>query len=159
MAQESSDTAARVGILDLFARYAWAFDCGDADAYAETFTVDGVLADFPHLRVEGRTEIRAAIAKMMTRRGVNGWQHRNDNLRMKRDGESYVIHSYWNLILMMQRPEGDVAEVGAMPNFRFIIPSMGYYVSRCVRVGEEWLFSERTSYRGKSEGLPWKKPG
>jgi uncharacterized protein (TIGR02246 family) len=53
----------RLGIFDLFARYAWAYDCGDAEAYAETFTEDGVLADENDLRAVGRPAIAEAIKR------------------------------------------------------------------------------------------------
>ena len=53
-------TADRLGILDLFARYAWAYDGGDAQAYAETFATDGVLADENDLRAVGPSRHRGS---------------------------------------------------------------------------------------------------
>jgi hypothetical protein len=34
----------RIALVDLFTRYAWAYDCSDVDECAAVFTPDGVMA-------------------------------------------------------------------------------------------------------------------
>ena len=53
----------RAEIEDLQARYLFALDWQDADAYAATFTIDGVL-DWTGGIIRGRDAIRAEAAKM-----------------------------------------------------------------------------------------------
>ena len=90
-ASQPLTTADRLGILDLFARYAWAYDGGDAQAYAENFTTDGVLADENDLRVVGRPAIAEAIKTFFDMRGLNVWQHYNDHLRIEGDSEACTV--------------------------------------------------------------------
>jgi uncharacterized protein (TIGR02246 family) len=134
----------RLDIFDLFARYAWAYDCSDAEAYAETFSPDGVLTDGGQLRVEGRPAIREAIKKFFEMRGTSLWQHHNDHLRMEGDGRECTVWSYW--AVLEHRRSDDYHGVGRL----------GYYFSRCVKLDDRWLFKERTFYLDMSEGLPWK---
>ena len=135
----------RLDILDLFARYAWAYDCGDADAYAQTFTPDGVLADGADLRAQGREAIAAAIQTFFDMRGANAWQHHNDHLRLDGAGDECTVHSYWAVI--EHRLQDD----------QYRVASMGWYESRCRKVDGVWLFSERTFHFGTSKNLPWKQ--
>ena len=53
----------RLEILELFARYSWAFDTGDADAYASVFTEDGVM-EGGSKRIAGRDELRAFVRRL-----------------------------------------------------------------------------------------------
>jgi hypothetical protein len=53
----------RAEIEDLQARYLFALDWQDADAYADTFTVDGVL-DWTGGIIRGREAIRTEVGKM-----------------------------------------------------------------------------------------------
>jgi SnoaL-like domain len=45
-------------VLDVHARYAWAIDGGDAEAWAECFTADGVLRTSRPLEIRGRHALR-----------------------------------------------------------------------------------------------------
>ena len=132
----------RLDIFDLFARYAWAYDCGDAEAYALTFTPDGVLADDGGLRAEGRPAIREAIKTFFEMRGKRTWQHHNAHLRMEGDGSSCDVWSYW---AVLERREDGEHGVG----------SLGCYLSRCVKQDGQWLFKERTFYMEMPKALPW----
>jgi ketosteroid isomerase-like protein len=141
---EPLTTADRLGILDLFARYAWAYDGGDAQAYAETFTTDGVLADQNDLRAVGRPAIAEAIKTFFDMRGLSVWQHHNDHLRIEGDSERCVVYSYW--AVLEHRPDGG-----------FGVSSLGWYLSRLRKVDRVWLFAERTFYMDMPRGLPWKR--
>ncbi len=132
----------RLAILDLFARYAWAYDCGDAAAYAAVFTEDGLLADQADLHAVGRPAIREAIKYFFDLRGQSVWQHHNAHLRMEGDGEECQVHSYW--AVLEHRPDGG-----------FGVGSLGWYLSRCVKLDGEWFFQERTFYNDMPKALPW----
>jgi uncharacterized protein (TIGR02246 family) len=134
----------RFGLYDLFARYAWAYDCGDAQAYAETFALDGVLADEHDLRATGRPAIADAIKQFFEMRGANVWQHHNDHLRIEGDSDACTIYSYW-------------AVLSHRPDNTFGVDTLGWYVSRCRKVDGVWLFAERTFLMDLPDGLPWKR--
>lgn len=137
----------RLDIFDLFARYAWAYDCGDADAYAAVFTADGLLADEGELHAEGRPAIRAAIATFFDLRGANVWQHHNAHLRMSGDGSACTVWSYW-AVLERRHADGGYG-----------VGSLGYYLSRCVKQDGAWYFSERRFFMDMPKALPWAQGG
>lgn len=133
----------RLDIFDLFARYAWAYDCGDAEAYAAVFTPDGVLADQKDLHAVGRDAIREAIKVYFGHRGNNVWQHHNNQLRMQGDGRSCRVWSYWTVM------EHRHADGG------YGVGSLGYYLSDCVKEHGTWYFKERTFYMDMPPKVPW----
>ena len=94
----------RLDIFDLFARYSWAYDCGEADAYAAVFTADGVLEDGQDLKAVGTAQNRDAIQQFFTLRGPNVWQHHNAQLRMEANGHACTVWSYWALL---EKRQGD----------------------------------------------------
>jgi len=132
----------RLDIFDLFARYAWAYDCGDADAYAEVFTSDAVLSDEKGFLAEGRDAIREGIKTYFGLRGANTWQHHNDHLRIEGDGEACTVHSYWAVL------EHRAADGG------FGVGSLGWYVSHCVKTPDGWRFKSRRFNYDMPSGLP-----
>jgi ketosteroid isomerase-like protein len=136
----------RLDIFDLFARYAWAYDCSDADAYSETFAPDGVLADADQMRVVGRIAIRRAIRKFFEMRGTSLWQHHNDHLRIEGNSQECTVWSYW--AVLEHRQIDDYHGVG----------KLGYYFSRCVKLDGRWYLKERTFFVTMGDGLPWKNP-
>jgi ketosteroid isomerase-like protein len=142
-ASQPLTTEDRFGIFDLFARYAWAYDCGDAQAYAETFTTDGVLADENDLRAVGRPAIAEAIKTFFDMRGLDVWQHHNDHLHIQGDGAQCTVHSYWAVLAHRRSDDG------------FGVSTLGWYISRCRKVDGVWLFAERTFYMDMPKGLPW----
>ena len=142
---EPLTTEDRLGIFDLFARYAWAYDGGDAQAYAETFTTDGVLADENDLRAVGRPAIAEAIKTFFAMRDPDVWQHHNDHLRIQGDSTQCTVYSYWAVLAHRRSDDG------------FGVFALGWYVSRCRKVDGVWLFAERTFYMDMPKGLPWKR--
>lgn len=122
----------RLDMIELMARYAWAYDTGMADALAATFTPDGVLEVFGKTLATGRTGFAAFLATAAKMRGDSGWQHLSDHHVFRDyDGERCRIYSYYLM------PESDAA--GGNVHLR----AMGYYVSHCVRTGAGWLFEKR----------------
>lgn len=140
----------RIAIVDLFARYAWAYDCGDADEYAAVFTPDGVMAGDTGGVAVGRAAIRAAIQEFFLMRGDAVWQHFNDHLKVDGHGDECTVYSYW-AVLKNSREVGAPLEAGERG-----VGSLGYYVSRCVKIEGEWYFKERVWHFDMPKGLPWK---
>lgn len=133
----------RFAILDLFAEYSWAYDVGDAESYADTFTSDAVLADDAGLKAEGRAAIMEAVRYFFDIRGTNIWQHHNDHLRMFGDEHRCTVFSYW-AVLEQSRETAS----------RQIV-SLGWYESECVKVAGNWRFARRTFHNGMPPSLPW----
>ena len=131
MSQTGMSAEDRLDVFDLFARYAWAYDGGDAEAYAATFAPDGVLADDKSLRAVGRLAIVRAIKVYFDLRGADRWQHYNDHLRMQGDGERCTVFSYW---LVIERRAAD-GQSGVL--------SSGWYESHCRKLDGVWRFAER----------------
>lgn len=133
---------ARLEIIELIARYAWAYDTNEVEDLLATFTSDGTMWTFGEL-VGGRDKIAEMIAANAARRGTAGWQHLTDH-HVFRDftGKSVTVYSFYTMI------EADAS--GANGRVRAI----GYYTSYCRKQGGEWLFARRdvTRWNGKQ---PW----
>ena len=137
---------ARAQIENLQARYVLALDFHDADAYAATFTKDGVL-DWARGQIVGREAIRkwAASGVYNPTRGakhVDGWpaayRHFITNRVIKVDGDHATAVTYWF-------QGGNLQDRG-----KFQFGLFGNYVDKLVKVNGQWLFKERTIY---NEGL------
>jgi hypothetical protein len=133
----------RLALLDLMARYAWGYDTGNLALFAGTFTLNGVLEVLGKVMAQGREQMGAFLDSAATMRGPHGWQHRTDQ-HVFRDvaANRCTVYSYYLL------PESDAN--GGNVTLR----AMGYYVSHCVRVDGEWLFSRREVHRWNGR-LPW----
>ncbi|OYW87441.1 MAG: hypothetical protein B7Z20_05125 [Sphingobium sp. 32-64-5] len=132
----------RLDIIELMARYAWAYDTSNADALAATFTPDGVLEVTGKPMVTDRSGFPAFLAVAAgLRKGREGWQHLTDHhVFADYDGRHCTVYSYY-LVPESDATGGDVT-----------LRAMGYYVSHCVRTEEGWLFARREVHRwnGKS---------
>jgi hypothetical protein len=133
----------RLDIMELFARYSWAYDCSDAAAYSATFAPDGVLEAFGGEAARGREAIATFVAALIaSERGDNDWQHYNGHFVFEAgaDEDSCTVYNYWNLLQSKDGPS---------------VRSFGYYVSDCVRIGGEWLLKRRGINRWDRTKLPW----
>lgn len=138
----------RAQIEDLQARYLFAFDWNDADAYANTFTEDGVL-NFGWGEIKGRTAIRDFIAsgeEDRTQQRANTpagerprvGRHIISNIVVKIDGDRATGRAYWTH--MTTGPTG----YGTVDFF-------GHYEDEMVKVDGAWLFASRHVY---NEAIP-----
>ena len=130
----------RAEIQDLQARYMFALDWQDADAYASTFTEDGVL-DWAGGVAKGREAIRnevrgmkatfekRAAAEAPTR--PSRLRHFITNIVIKVDGDKAVGRAYWF--------EFDDDIRGRRP----YLGAYGHYDDEMRKVNGEWLFSRR----------------
>jgi ketosteroid isomerase-like protein len=141
---EDSYAEDRAKIEDLQARYLFALDFRDADAYAATFAEDGVL-DYGAGKLVGRQAIRDMVNGMRANaqrqasadtpglRPAAG-RHNISNIVLAIDGDRATGTAYW-------------FHMGnANPDRRAQLNSFGHYEDELVKVGGEWLFSLRKIY-------------
>jgi uncharacterized protein (TIGR02246 family) len=144
IAGEGSYAEDRAKIEDLQARYLFALDFRDPDAYAATFTEDGVL-DYGAGKIQGRAAIREMVARMR----ANDERQRTEDTSGLRPAAGR--HNIANVVLEI---DGDRARGTAywfhMGNAnserRAQLNSFGHYEDELVRVDGEWLFSLRKIY-------------
>lgn len=139
-AQDDSYAEARAAIEDLQARYLFALDFGDPEAYASTFTEDGVL-DWGDGEIKGREAIADVV-------GSNGppeaegdsdlrpaaGRHNITNIVVRIDGDTAVGRAYW-FHMGNDNPEREAQ-----------LNSFGHYEDEMRKVDGEWLFSRRVIY-------------
>lgn len=126
----------RLEIIELMARYAWAYDTQDARGLASTFTPEGELIVFGNVLISGHGDIPAFLEQAALMRGDHGWQHLTDHhLFRDYDGQRCAVYSYYTM------PESDAQ--GGNVNMR----AMGYYVSDCLRTESGWKFARRAVFR------------
>ena len=134
----------RAQIEDLQARYLFALDFRDAEAYAATFTEDGVL-DYGAGKIVGRkaigemvTGIRATAERQRAedKSGLRpaAGRHNISNIVLEVNGDRATGTAYW-FHMGNANPER-----GAQVN------SFGHYEDELVKVNGEWLFSLRKIY-------------
>jgi len=150
-----SDTYAkdRAEIEDLMARYLFAMDYNDFDAYAETFTEDGTL-EYARGSVTGRENIRAS---------AKGFKEAIAGIYQDVDGNPAVLRHV--LCQSVIRVEGDqawhtgfwfeTANDGPHHSSGRLTPTIGtfgIYEDELVRVDGEWKFSYRNILNEFLEG-------
>lgn len=138
----------RALIEDLQARYLFALDFGDPEAYANTFTPDGIL-DFGWGEIKGREAIakfvadgrkrtEEARAKTPPGQRPSVGRHAIHNIVVKIDGDKARAVAYWSH--MTSGPDG-----------RGGVDFFGHYEDELVKVNGEWLFARRRIY---NEAVP-----
>ena len=90
----------RLDIQDLIARYAWALDTGDLDAYVDCFFEDGWIEHHPPGRCEGREGIRKLTDFLWYEHPNNylGRQHRMSQVLLTPEGEGVRIKAFWSIL-------------------------------------------------------------
>ncbi len=129
----------RAEIEDLMARYLFAIDYGDLDAYVATFTEDGAI-EFANGTFEGRAEIREAVGRFKDAIG---------QFYTTEDGEPAALRHV--LLQSVVRVEGDHAWSTSLwmemandgPEDSFKMGTFGVYEDELERVDGQWLFSRR----------------
>ena len=143
---QSSYSENRSRIENLIARYTFALDFKDADAYASTFSENGILDSGIGIK-KGREEIKSVIALM---NGFNGnaevRRHIISNIVLKIEGDKAVGRAYWHSVKM--------DKVSGAPAFI----SFGHYEDEYVKVNGEWFFSKRKIYNEKRPNRSAKGP-
>jgi len=134
----------RAMIEDLQARYMFALDFRDADAYASTFSDNGVL-DYGAGEIRGRAAIRNFIlesrknAEAQAAKDTSGLRpaagrHNITNIIIKVDGNKAIGRAYW-FHMGNNNPKRTAT-----------LDSFGHYEDEMVKVNGKWLFSKRKIY-------------
>jgi hypothetical protein len=138
----------RAEIADLMARYLFAMDYHDADAYAECFTEDGVL-DYAMGTLEDREAIRAEarVFRDKIAEVFKDWQGHPAKLRHLVQHKAIRVDGdrAWNTGLWWEMTNGG-------PEGSLATPSFGTYEDELVRVGGRWLFRRRKIYNEFLDG-------
>lgn len=141
---EGSYAEDRAQIEDLQARYLFALDFRDPEAYAATFAEDGVL-DYGAGKLVGRKAIADMVANMRAagerqraedKSGLRpaAGRHNISNIVVEIDGERARGTAYW-------------FHMGnANPERAAQLNSFGHYEDELVKVNGQWLFSLRKIY-------------
>jgi uncharacterized protein (TIGR02246 family) len=137
--------ADRMELLELIARYTWAYDCGDAEAFAATFVPDGAMIAWGKEVARGQPALQAFARARFAERGDKDWQHLTDHHVFIGNSARCHVYSYYSML------EGTRSE----PR-QFHVRSFGYYDSDCERGPGGWRFISRSIHRWNSNRLPWK---
>lgn len=130
----------RAEIEDLMARYLFAMDWNDFDAYAEMFTEDGEI-EFSSGLTKGRDNIVAAVKAFKGRIGMiykdaNGdpavLRHVIAHKVIRVEGDRAFATSFWY----------EMANDG--PDGKPQIGTFGHYEDELVRVDGKWFFKRRS---------------
>ncbi|PZN34059.1 MAG: hypothetical protein DIU71_03505 [Proteobacteria bacterium] len=123
----------RIAIQDLIARYAWALDTGDVDAFVACFTPDCVVIEevFEEPdRWEGHVGVRRLAEHYRNAPGFPGRQHHVSQSIVTGAGDRCTVKSF-----------AFVTECRGEPPYT--LRFAGYYDDQLVRLDGEWLFRER----------------
>ena len=131
----------RAAIENLQARYMFALDWQDPEAYAATFTPDGVLVS-AIAEAKGREAIRAEVVKMRAndlaaaQPGLFAFSRRHaiTNLVLDVHGDRATGRAYW------------AGYINDNPDRKPVLESYGHYEDELVKVNGEWLFARRTIF-------------
>jgi uncharacterized protein (TIGR02246 family) len=118
----------RLEIQELAARYCWADDTGDGEAFAAVFTPDGVFKSTRH-NARGRAEL-VALGKSIAPPKPAGIQHWVTNMVIDGDAERARVKFYF---VAHRIDENGVATTS----------SLGYYLDDVVKLDGRWLFAQR----------------
>jgi len=144
LADDTNYAADRAQIEDLQARYLFALDFRDAEAYAATFAEDGVL-DYGAGKIVGRKAIAEMVAGLRAsaerQRAADtsglrpaAGRHNISNIVVEIDGNRARGTAYW-------------FHMGnANPERTAQLNSFGHYEDELVKVDGRWLFSLRKIY-------------
>lgn len=131
----------RAAIENLQARYMFALDWQDPEAYAATFTPDGVLVS-AIAEAKGREAIRAEVVKMRAndlaaaQPGLFAFSRRHviTNLVLDVHGDRATGRAYW------------AGYINDNPARKPVLESYGHYEDELMKVNGEWLFARRTIF-------------
>ena len=135
--ETDAQTADRLAILEQIARYSYAWDDRDLEAYVAlfagdaAFVVDPELPDGPSVDAHGHEAIRAWARERMDARkpGVQVRHHQSGTLFEELDGDRARTRTM--LLTSRVGPEGEP-------------PSSGVYYDEWRRTAEGWRFAKRT---------------
>jgi ketosteroid isomerase-like protein len=119
-------------IEQLYARYNVAIDSGDAEAYAATFTPDGIFNSF-----SGHDALVGFVKAWRERLNGANRRHWNTNLLISGDGRTATGSVYLMLLDISTKPAS--------------IAAVATYTDSLVKTASGWRFAKRTTH---SDGAP-----
>jgi ketosteroid isomerase-like protein len=121
----------RLKIDETYARYCYAVDQNDVDAYVELFTEDAIVRS-PEKDLCGREDLRQSLIERAARTvGEPPTQHWICNLLVQQRGTKVSGRCYFNVTSL----DPATSEV--------LIRRRGIYNDDLVKVGPVWLFASR----------------
>jgi uncharacterized protein (TIGR02246 family) len=123
-------TADRLEIEQLYARYAHAFDGGDAEAFAAVFTADGRFTSGAAEPIVGREALAAFVRRRFAE--APGTSHHITNVLLEDAPEGGASGRAYGLIL------------GTATDGRLQFRNAGLYVDELVREDGAWRIRSRT---------------
>jgi hypothetical protein len=123
-----------IDIQQLYVRYNEAIDTGNADAYAATFTPDGVFNNF-----KGKDALVGFVNQYRDKMNGLNRRHWNTNLLITPTAEGANGSVYLMLVDVSQRPP--------------VIASTAKYTDMLVKTPQGWRFKQRTT-RGDAPPKP-----
>jgi ketosteroid isomerase-like protein len=131
----------RAAIENLQARYMFALDWQDPEAYAATFAPDGVLVS-AIAQAQGREAIHAEVVKMRdndlkaAQPGLFAFSRRHviTNVVLEINGERATGRAYW------------IGYINDNPDRKPELEGYGHYEDELVKLDGEWLFARRTIF-------------
>ena len=157
VADDASYAEDRAKIEDLQARYLFALDFRDPEAYAATFAPDGIL-DYGAGEIKGREAIAAMVANM----------RRSEEERRAQDTSGLRPaagrHNITNIVIEI---DGDTAKATAYwfhmgndnPERRAQLNSFGHYEDELVKRNGKWLFKKRRVFNESLQNRALFYPG
>ena len=146
MRDDKASVEERLDIMELFAKYCWALNTGDAEGYVGLF-VDGGWVDH---KPQGRCQGREAMIKLLGQiwygmpHNYLGRQHHADNFLIRRGGDGLRVRAYWTVNRLEQ----------ATNTFYLFI--QGNWDALCVQdASGEWKFKELTVTHWYRDTAPW----
>ena len=127
-------TQDRLDIQDLFARYAWALDTGDSDAFVRCFAREGALvwdAFETPLRWSGADELRHFIEGLRALPESAGRQHHVSNVLVEPSMQGARARAF--VLVTLRQPDGALRAHVA-----------GYYEDELQNESGEWRIRQRT---------------
>ncbi len=120
----------RLDIMELFAKYAWAIDSGDAEGVLRCFAEDGYLDHLWQGKLQGHEKIRAAFEELWYDRPSwwIGRQHLANHFLITREGDGARVKAFFSILQY---------NVEYRTNFVF---GMGTWDNYCVKRNGEWVF-------------------
>jgi hypothetical protein len=138
----------RFDIYDLFARYGWALDTGDAEGVIASFTPDAVVQVLETTFEARFTNVREWITNFYaTNEGFRGRQHHMSQFLIEGGGHHARVRAFWL-----------ITKAETVTSKTRLIHNNGYYNNTLVKVDGRWLFSEVQIRSWNDQDLPWKGP-
>ena len=145
----------RAAIEDLQARYTFALDWRDLDAYVSTFTEDGIL-DIVGMKAQGHDEIRKLVGgpRESAPEDAPEGESAGKQKEAAEEPQLYPATGRHNITNIVLKIDGDKAVGRAYwfhygnnnPERKATFDSYGHYEDEMVKVNGQWLFSKRVIY-------------